>query len=62
MFIVAQHNSALHNFIDDDTLQWLYSTPFKQYKPEPSAPHSFKFIVISIEPVVDHCCKNGWEY
>lgn len=30
----------------------------KRYKRESSAPHISTIIIISIEPAVDHCCKN----
>lgn len=61
MCIVTQRDNVLHDFEVDDTLENLYSIPFKRYKHKLSVPHSFKLIVISIEPVVDHSCKNGWE-
>lgn len=61
MYIVAQRNNALHDFVNDNTLKKLYPIPFKRYKHEPPALNSYKLIVISIEPIVDHCqnCKNG---
>ena len=30
-------------------------------KHKPSSSHGFKLVVISIEPGMDKCCKNGWE-
>lgn len=36
-----------------------YLIPFKQYKHEPSAPHNFKLIVISIDPVFNHSGKTA---
>lgn len=53
MCIVAQCDNALHDFVDDDdTVEKLCSILFKRYNHDPSPLHSFKLMVISMEPVV----------
>lgn len=60
--IVSQRDNALVGFVDNDTLinrsiQYILNGIKHQFSP----PFIFKLLDISIEPVVDHWCKNGWE-
>ena len=34
------------------------SVQLQCYVHEPSVQHSFKIIFISVEPFIEHCCKN----
>ena len=63
LYIVLQHDESVHDFSDTDTHRYLYSIRLQWYMyiHNPSVKHGFKMIVISKEPVVYHCYKNGWK-